>query len=163
MEKITLKLSEFYTLDAELNGQINQQTGKKISSGLLQEKLPLTTKYWLTKLARKVGEEKNLVEELRNDLIKKHGKPDDKGNVFIPMLIDQLDEDGKPIPADVDENGKPSYKKVINPDYQLFETEYNALLDTEKELEYTPFKLADFERVETTENYFLFFNLVSVE
>jgi hypothetical protein len=53
MEKITLKLFEFYNLDAELNGAINQQTGAKISSGLLQEKLPLVTKYWLSDLGRK--------------------------------------------------------------------------------------------------------------
>ena len=31
MEKITLKLSEFYQLEAELNGLSNQQTGEVIS------------------------------------------------------------------------------------------------------------------------------------
>ena len=29
MEKISLKLSEFYQLEAELNGVTNQQTGEK--------------------------------------------------------------------------------------------------------------------------------------
>jgi len=50
MEKISLKLFEFYNLDAELNGLTNQQTGEKIASGLIQEKLSLVTKYWLTEL-----------------------------------------------------------------------------------------------------------------
>jgi len=44
MEKISLKLFEFYNLDAELNGLTNQQTGEKIASGLVQEKLSLVTK-----------------------------------------------------------------------------------------------------------------------
>ena len=46
MEKISLKLYEFYNLDSELNGVTNQQTGEKISAGLLAEKLKLTDKYW---------------------------------------------------------------------------------------------------------------------
>ena len=33
MEKITLKLYEFYNLEAELNGITNQQTGEKTASG----------------------------------------------------------------------------------------------------------------------------------
>ena len=41
MEKITLKLFEFYNLDAELNGLTNQGTGEVIAAGLLREKLPL--------------------------------------------------------------------------------------------------------------------------
>ena len=71
MEKITLKLFEFYNLDAELNGLRNQNTGETISSGLLQEKLSLVTKYWLSDLAKKVAAEKAAVEELKNELIKK--------------------------------------------------------------------------------------------
>ena len=42
MEKISLKLYEFYNLDSELNGVVNQQNGEKISAGLLSEKLKLT-------------------------------------------------------------------------------------------------------------------------
>jgi hypothetical protein len=48
MEKISLKLYEFYNLDSELNGVTNPQTGEKSTAGLLAEKLKLTTKYWLT-------------------------------------------------------------------------------------------------------------------
>ena len=33
MEKISLKLYEFYNLESELNGVTNKQPGKKISSG----------------------------------------------------------------------------------------------------------------------------------
>ena len=152
MEKITLKLYEFYNLEAELNGLTNQQTGEKTSSGLLQEKLPLVTKYWLSDLAKKVTAEKAAVEELKNDLIKKYGKEDDKGGISIPMVIDEVDAEGKTGP-----------KKMLNPDFQQFEKEFNELLQTEKELEYNTIKLADFANVETSENYGTFFKLVKVE
>ena len=67
MEKISLKLFEFYNLDSELNGVVNQQTGEKVSNGLLAEKLKLTTKYWLTELSKKVTAEKNAVESLKEE------------------------------------------------------------------------------------------------
>lgn len=162
MEKISLKLFEFYNLDAELNGLTNQQTGEKIASGLIQEKLSLVTKYWLTDLGKKVAAEKAAVEELKNDLIKKYGKEDDKGGVSIPMVIEELDADGQVI-KDLDKDGNWFTKKTINPDYQSFEKEFNDLLQTEKELEYKVFTLDDFEKVETSENYGTFFKLIKVE
>ena len=162
MEKISLKLFEFYNLDAELNGLTNQQTGEKIASGLIQEKLSLVTKYWLTELGKKVAAEKASVEELKNDLIKKYGKEDDKGGISIPMVIDELDEEGQP-KKDLDKDGNWFTKKVINPEFQSFELEFNNLLQTEKELEYKAFTLEDFEKVETSENYGTFFKLIKVE
>lgn len=162
MEKISLKLFEFYNLDAELNGLTNQQTGEKIASGLIQEKLSLVTKYWLSELGKKVAAEKAAIEELKNDLIKKYGKEDDKGGISIPMVIEELDEDGQP-KKDLDKDGNWFTKKIMNPDFQLFEAEFNNLLQTEKDLEYKAFTLDDFEKVETTENYGTFFKLIKVE
>lgn len=162
MEKITLKLFEFYNLDAELNGLTNQSTGESVSVGLLREKLPLVTKYWLTELGKKVAAEKASVEELKNDLIKKFGKEDDKGGVSIPMVIDELDADGNVVMT-TDSDGKEVGKKVFNPDFQQFEKEFNELLQTEKELEYKPILLADLAKLETEENYVTLFKLVKVE
>jgi hypothetical protein len=162
MEKISLKLFEFYNLDAELNGLTNQQTGEKIASGLIQEKLSLVTKYWLTELGKKVAAEKASVEELKNDLIKKYGKEDEKGGISIPMVIEELDSEGQPV-KDIDKDGNWFTKKVINPAYQNFEKEFNELLQTEKDLEYKAFTLEDFEKVETSENYGTFFKLIKIE
>jgi molybdopterin converting factor small subunit len=162
MEKISLKLFEFYNLDAELNGLTNQQTGEKVASGLIQEKLSLVTKYWLTELGKKVAAEKASVEELKNDLIKKYGKEDEKGGISIPMVIEELDSEGQPV-KDIDKDGNWFTKKVINPAYQDFEREFNELLQTEKELEYKAFTLDDFEKVETSENYGTFFKLIKIE
>ena len=162
MEKISLKLFEFYNLDAELNGLTNQQTGEKISTGLIQEKLSLTTKYWLTSLGKAVAAEKAAVEELKNDLIKKYGKADENGNISIPMVIDEVDAEGNAVKS-TDSEGNEFTKKILNPDFQQFEKEFNELLQTEKELEYKPFALEDFEKVETSENYVTFFKLIKSE
>lgn len=162
MEKITLKLFEFYNLDAELNGLVNQSTGETITAGLLREKLPLVTKYWLTELGKKVAAEKAAVEELKNDLIKKYGKEDEKGGISIPMVIDDLDADGNPI-KDTDAEENEVIRKKFNPDFQQFEKEFNELLQTEKELEYKPILLSDLEKVETEENYVTLFKLVKTE
>lgn len=162
MEKISLKLLEIYNLDAELNGSANPQTGAPASAGLLKEKLPLVTKYWLSDLGKRVASEKAAVEELKNELIRKYGKPDENGGVSIPVFIDQLDEEGKPV-VTVKEDGKEVVGKVLNPDYQAFDKEFGELMLTEKELEYKPFELAEFSGVETAENYSIFFKLIKVE
>jgi hypothetical protein len=149
MEKISLKLYEFYNLESELNGVTNQQTGEKISAGLLAEKLKLTTKYWLTELAKKVAAEKTTVETLKEELIKKHGETDETGNISIPMYIDIVkDEDDKIV------DGK------NNPKFIEFQTEFNALLQEEKELEYKPVLLGELENIESDGNYPTFFKLV---
>ena len=149
MEKISLKLYEFYNLDSELSGVTNQQTGEKVSAGLLAEKLKLTTKYWLTELAKKVAAEKTTVETLKEELIKKHGEADETGNISIPMYIDIVkDEDGKIV------DGK------NNPKFLEFQTEFNALLQEEKELEYKPVNLNELENIESDGNYPTFFKLV---
>ena len=151
MEKISLKLYEFYNLDSELNGVMNQQTGEKVSQGLLAEKLKLTTKYWLTELSKKVAAEKAGVESLKEDLIKKHGETDETGNISIPMYIDIVkDEEGKII------DGK------NNPKFIEFQDEFNALLQEEKELEYKPVNLNELESIESDGNYPTFFKLVTV-
>jgi hypothetical protein len=162
MEKITLKLFEFYALDADLNGVVSQTTGEKLSSGLLQEKLPLITKYWLTSLGKTVAAEKAAVEELKNELIKKFGKADENGNISIPMVIDETDADGNPV-QEPNAEGTMITRRKLNPDYQEFEKEFNELLQTEKDLEYKPFKLSDFEKVETSDNYMTFFKLVRAD
>ena len=152
MEKISLKLYEFYNLDSELNGVTNQQTGEKISAGLLAEKLKLTTKYWLTELSKKVAAEKAVVETLKEELIKKHGETDESGNISIPMYINIVKDENDNIVSG--EN---------NPKFIDFQNEFNELLQEEKELEYKTVKLNELENIESEGNYPVFFKLVSVD
>ena len=151
MEKISLKLADFYQLDTELNGITNQKTGEKVVDGLLSEKLKLTTKYWLTELAKKVSTEKNAVESLKEDLIKKHGEENENGSIGIPMYLDVVKDEEDNIV-----NAKP------NPKFIEFQNEFNALLKETKELEYKPINLDELENIESNNNYPVFFQLIKV-
>ena len=151
MNKIKLKLYEFYNLEAELNGVVNQQSGEILSKGLLSEKIKLTTKSWLTDLAKKVSAEKQSVEALKEDLIKKHGETDEQGVLFIPMYINIVkDEEGNTV------------SREANPKFAEFQNDFNALLNEEREVEYKSFKLQEFENVEAEGVYTTFFKLVEV-
>ena len=152
MEKITLKLSEFYQLATELEGVTNQQTGEKLANGLLNEKVKLTTKYWLTDLSKKVSAEKEAVEKVKNELIQKHGEADESGNISIPLYInEQTDGEGNVI------------GREINPKFVEFQNEFNTLLEETRELEHKGFKLEELESVESADNYPVFFKLIKVD
>lgn len=147
MEKIILKLYEFYALDYELNGLVNQETKVKLSKGLLNEKLSLVTKYWLSSLAKTVAAEKTAIEELKNEIIKKYGTELPDGNVTIPVMITETDEQG-------------NKKEVVNPKYEEFDKEFGTLLQTEKEIEYKPISLKELSELKTDEYYPVIFKLV---
>jgi N-methylhydantoinase B/oxoprolinase/acetone carboxylase alpha subunit len=153
MEKVTLKLHEFYALEAELNGVSNRQTGEVLAKGLLNEKIKLTTKYWLHDLTKKVAAEKESVEKLKEELIKKYGTADEEGNVSIPMYINEM----------IDEETKEIVSRDINPDFIKFQNDFNGLLEEDRELEYKGFKLEEFDNVETDGNYSTFFKLIKVD
>ena len=151
MEKITLKLYEFYNLEAELNGVTNQQNGEVTSKGLLAEKIKMTTKYWLNDLVKKVVTEKEACEALKQELIKKHGEADEQGNVSIPMYVNIVtDEEGQTV------------SREVNPKFVEFQTEFNAVLNEDKELEHKGFTLEEIENVESEGKYDTFFKLIKV-
>jgi hypothetical protein len=150
MQKTSLKLYEFYSLEAELNGVINPQTGEVTSKGLISEKIKMATKYWLNDLSKKVVTEKEACEELKKELIKKHGEADEAGNISITMHINVVtDEEGKIVSRD------------INPKFVEFQNEFNALLNEDRELEHKPFSLEDFENVESEGAYTTLFKLIN--
>jgi len=152
MVKSTLKLYEFYNLEAELNGVIDQKNGQQISTGLLLERLKVNLKYWLQDLSKKATTEKEACEAIKKDLIKKYGEQDDQGNVSIPQFINVVnDADGKPVSGD------------INPKFLEFQNEWNAFLNEEKEIEHKDFKLSDFEDVKSDNALTTFFKLVKAE
>ena len=147
MEKISLKLHEILTLDAELNGAKNQQTGEVTIKGLANEKLSLVVKYHMNELSKKVAAEKQSVETLREELIKKLGTEED-GQVFIKMYDEEKDEEGNVVSRSLTEN------------FLEFNKEYDTLLNEIKELEYRPFELSELASIETEANYDVFFKLI---
>ena len=147
MEKISLKLHEFLTLETELFGVKNQQTGEVTSKGLLNEKLSLVAKFWLNELGKKVASEKESVEKLREELIKKLGTEEER-QVFIKMYDEVKDEEGNTV------------SRSLTSNFIEFNQEYEKLLSEEKELEYRSFDLSELANVETEGNLNVFFKLV---
>jgi hypothetical protein len=144
MEKKTLKLVQFFNLEAELNGVTNQQTGEKLTKGILSEKLQLKTKYWLSDLSKKVKEQTDACQGLRDELIKKYGEEAD-GGISISQVVE---EDGK---------------QVVNPKFISFQNEFNALLNEEREIEYKEISIDELGEVETTEVYDTLFGLLKFD
>lgn len=140
MTQITLKLHEILTLEAELNGFTNPQTGERVLEGFLKEKMNLATKYRLTKLSEELKKEKAILDGLRDELIKEHGEEKD-GQVSIPTFEDKK-------------------QTKINPKFIEFQAKYTELLDTDKNIEYTPLSISDLDKVESSENYTVLFKLV---
>jgi len=140
MEKIKLSLAELLTLEAELNGYVNPQSGEQILSGFLKEKLNLATKYWLTKLSDKLTSKKKTIEVLRDELIKKFGE-EKNGSIGIETFLDEE-------------------KTKVNPKFIEFQDEWAKLLSEEEEIEYNPLTVADLEKIDSEGNYNLVFKLV---
>lgn len=145
MEKKSLKLAEYFQLEAELNGITNQQTGERVFKGILSQKLPLNTKYWLSDLAKKVKEQTDACESLRGELVKKYGEEKD-GAIQIPFMV-----------KDENDNDVPNQK------FAEYQKEYQDLLNEDREIEYKQLKLDDIGTLETEETYEKLFSLLKVE
>ena len=101
----------------------------------------------MNELSKKVAAEKQSVETLREELIKKLGTEED-GQVFIKMYDEVLDEEGNIVSRSLTEN------------FLEFNKEYDTLLSEVKELEYRPFELSELASIETEANYDVFFKLI---
>lgn len=152
MAKTVLKLQEFFQLDVEVNGFTNPENGEVLIKGLLTEKISVPTKYWLYDLAKKITAEKEAINSLREELIKKHGTADEQGNISIPIYINEV----------VDDDTKEVVSREVNPSYVTFQNDFNSLLSEERELEHHAFKLEDFENVSTDANYPVLFKLIQI-
>jgi hypothetical protein len=141
MEKIKLSITEIVGLEAELNGLVNQQNGEVISKGLFGEKLSLVVKYRLKKLSDALAAEKKIIEDLRQELIKKFGKEEEEGRIVVPMWEDEA-------------------QTIEHPDFAEFKKQYEALSLEEKEFEYNPLSIEDLKDIKTDQRYDLVFRLI---
>jgi hypothetical protein len=148
MVKTKLKLIEISDLSEEIHGLQDRQTGEKVQKGLLDEKLSLVQKYWLTDLGKKTKEVVDEVEPLRNEVISKYGTTGPDGGIGISAIIEEKNEEGVVI------SRKP------NPNWDLFNKEYFELMSQEKEVEHQEFLLNDFSEVKSENRYAIFQTLL---
>lgn len=150
--KLELELGKLLDLEIEINGFFDKNNGKTIINGFINQKIPLYVKYTLSELSTYLIEQKKIVESLRDEIVKKYGVENEKGDVFLSMYVNEIkDESGNVI------------SNTINEKYLEFEKEYNELLNTKKEITYTPIDVEILKKIETTENYPLLYLLVNKE
>jgi len=131
--KTKLSVAELWALHGEL-------TGTETQAALLSQKLSLTTKFYLTKLAKVCAEHKSNFETVRNEKIKELGAADETGAISVPEFVD----------------GK------VNEDYITLRDAVNELLKVEEEIEHPAFNIEDFSAVETEGFYPVFFKLLGL-
>lgn len=138
MKKTKLKLSEVRLLNAELQGIA---TSKGQTKGLLNENIPIKTKYWISRLGEIVAKEEKSVSESINELIKKYGTAKEGDDQVFEVQV--KDADGNP-----------------NPDFTKFEKEIEDLLNQEIEVEHAEFSLEMFDEVSSNLRLDIFFKLL---
>jgi hypothetical protein len=141
MAEYKIKLGEILNLAIELEGYKNPETGETIVKGIINRELNLVGKYWLTKLAKTVADEKAKVEALRTELIKQYGTTNEDGTVQIQMYTDET-------------------KTTFDPIYVEFMNELAKLLSEETTLTYEPIKLSLLNKIDTDENYAILYNFI---
>ena len=144
MSKKKLSLGEIINLEAEINGVTNPQTGEVLLKGLLGENINLVIKYRLTKLVESLASDKKTLDEMRNDLVKKYGESDGKGNISVETHLDKA-------------------KTQINPKFEEFAKEYNTLLSEKKEIDFPTITLQDIKDVKSEGFYGMFLKLITEE
>ena len=144
MVKTKFKLFEISILSEEIHGLQDRNTGEKVQFGLLDEKISLVQKYWLTDLGKKAKAIVDELEPLRNELITKYGESEGDGSIGVAAFLNKKDEEGNRI------------GKEPNPKCPAFNQEYSELMDQEKEIEHQEFLLGDFSEVKSENRYVTF-------
>lgn len=144
----SLTLREAYELESEISGLAID--GKVLVEGLINQKISFVTKYHLKKLATILAEEKKLVDEFKNELIKKYGEEKDNGSIVIEPFV---------VVTEKGEDGEMVEKRVQNEGFLNFSEEYTKLLEQVKDFEHFSFDINEFSKIETTDNYNVFFKL----
>jgi hypothetical protein len=152
MDKITLKLGDVLQLESEINGYVDPQSGEQIYEGFSKQNLSIILKYELSDFSATLKSERNKVEALRDELIKKYGEEDGNGGVMVKMRNEIKDEEGNVTGT------------VINPNYIEFDKEYGTLLNQEIEIEYPEITKEDLKDAgKTKDKYQVLFKLIKKE
>ena len=149
MEKVKLSLKDALQLESELNGLVNQQTGEIIYDGFLKQNLSIIKKYELKETVDFLQNERKKVNELKDELIKKHGEDDGKGGLMVRTFDEVVDDKGLVI------------SRKFNEKYLEFDKEYAELLKKEIEFDFPEVTKEDLLRAgETQDDYIILFKLV---
>jgi hypothetical protein len=142
-----LTIDEILQLEAEINGFTTPQ-GHQVYEGFSKQPLSILLKYELSEFSKKLREERETVEGLRNELITKYGTEQEDGSIQISPTIEET-------------KGKKT-ETVENPKYTKFIEEYGSLLNKKIELDHPVITKDDLKDAgKTKDQYNILFRLVS--
>jgi hypothetical protein len=87
-----------------------------------------------------------MLNDIRDELIKKYGDEDASGRISINQRIETGENDEQDNPT-----------SIVNPKYVEFMSEYNTVLQESIEIKLPEINLHELSRVETSDNYQLVF------
>ena len=141
-KKITLNLAKILSLEVEIGGLKNQQTGETVLKGLLSHKIPMPTKFKLKILHNTILNIKKANDEIREELIKEYGT-EVNGGISIAMFVDAEAE-----------------VKEYNPNYIEFAKKMEELLAKEIEIEFEEIVIDEFKEINEEDVYPTFWDLL---
>jgi hypothetical protein len=149
MEKITLNLGEILQLEIEINGLVHNETGEVIYEGFRKQNLNILLKYEINEFGDKLKNEVKLINDIRDELVKKHGKDTD-GKIFVQMYDVEKDDKGNII------------SQKYTQSFIDFQTELNTLLDSKtKEFQVPTITKEDLKNAgQTKDDYRVLFKVI---
>jgi hypothetical protein len=149
MENYTLTLGEILDLEIEINGLINNETGEVVFEGFRKQNLNILLKYDISEFGDKLKNEVKLINEIRDELVRKHGKDVD-GKIFVQMYDVEKDDKGNII------------SQKFTQSFIDFQTEYNTLLDSKtKEFQVPTITKEDLKNAgQTKDDYRVLFKVI---
>ena len=141
-KKITLTLSQILSLEQEIGGLKNQQTGESIFKGLLSHKMPMPTKFKLKMLLNAISSIKQANDEIREELIKEYGT-EVNGVISVFMYVDEK-----------------AQVKEYTPNYIEFVKKIEELLAKQIEIEFEQILIDEFKDFNEEDTYPTFLDLL---
>jgi len=121
MKEVELSLKEIFALHSRINGD-------ESNGGLLDSDLSMIERFWLNDLNDQLNRICGGVRNLRDDMIRRRGKPDSEGNVLIKATEE----------AELLIEGKTRKILTYTKEFLDFQSEYNQLIEESYKLTFNP-------------------------
>ena len=121
MKEVELSLKEIFALHSRINGD-------ESNGGLLDSDLSMIERFWLNDLNDQLKRICGGVRNLRDDMIRRRGKPDSEGNVLIKATEE----------AELLIEGKTRKILTYTKEFLDFQSEYNQLMEESYKLTFNP-------------------------
>jgi hypothetical protein len=103
----------------------DELVGSDQNSGILEQDLTMIERFWLNDLVSRTSKIRKEVTDLRDDMIRRRGKPDQEGNSVIKATME----------IEIEINGELRKALAYTEEFLAFQKEYEELLSEEVKIE----------------------------